>query len=217
MAAVLIEDLLNQVRAECGSCPTEQMVQETVNIIRDFCNYTRAYQHEVESESIVALVPDYDIEVPNTDVEPIAIEYLSVDAFESKFKDARWLDRYVTNWRLRSADDFRFFTHLKPGTITFPGVPTKNGTAGGVYYRVSLRPKLVALNIESDFTDQYLDVIADGARAEILAMSGKPWSNPKRADQLHRSYLQGRGQVRIRVTNSYGNAEQRFSNPRGFA
>ena len=217
MATVLIEELLNQVRPECAGCPTEQLLQEFVNCMRDFCNWTRAYQFEVNGESIVKSLADYDIQLPNTEVESIAIEYLSVDAFESKFRDMRWLDRYVTNWRLRSADDFRFFTHLKPGMITFPGIPTKNGAAGGVYYRVSIRPKLTALNIDSDFTDRYLEYVADGTRAEILAMAGKPWSNPKRADDLRRQYRHERGQVRIQVTNSYGNAEQRWANPRGFA
>lgn len=217
MSNTVLEDLLHHVRPECGACPLEQMLQSFVAAIRDFCDVTRVYQSEVEAETIVATVPDYEISLPSNEVEPIAIEYLSVDGAESKFKDTRWLDRYCTNWRLRNADDFRFFTQLRPGVITFPGRPTRNGTAGGMYYRVSLRPTLTAQNVDAALANEWLQAWADATKARLLAMAGKSWSNPKRAEQLELSYRSQRGAARIRAINSYGNAEQRWSNPRGFA
>ena len=73
------------------------------------------------------------------------------------------------------------------------------------------------MNVDQALSNEWLEAWSEGTKAKILAMAGKPWSNPQRSLQLEKSYRAERGMARIRVTNSYGNAEQRFANPRGFA
>lgn len=216
MPYVELDTLLDQVRAEAPQAPTDLMVQQMRLVIREFCNFTRAWLHE-DNDTVAAQVSDYDIELPNNHVEPIAIEYLEVDGAPAKFRDLDWLDRFMRGWRLREGDDFRYFTQLEPLIYTFASIPQTNGSAAGIYYRVSLRPKVDGTQVDEKQADEWLDVWSVGAKARLLAFANKPWSDRQRAADLQREYLAGRGQARIRAGKAYGNADQQWANPRGFA
>lgn len=209
MADVALEEVLDRIRLEVPQCPRELMQSELVRVVRDFCQYTRAWQFEVDDESILQLVSDYDIEVTDpAKAQPIAVEYLTVDGVKSRFKEVKWLDDNMTGWRTRAADDFRFFTQIQPKVITFPCVPTKNGTVGGLRYRVSMKPPLTATVLDSDFLNEWQDILQDATKGHLMLMDGKPWYKPKRAETLLVPYSRARTQARIRVDRSYGNPEQ---------
>jgi hypothetical protein len=208
-----LDDLLPRVRPEVLHCPPDLMVQQLRDVIRDFCTFTRAWQHEVESESFVAQVADYDIEVP-TDGYPIAIEHMEYDGAPVYFKTVAWLDRWLPNWRTREADDFSMFTQISPKVFLLTCIPLNNGTAGGVRYRVSLQPTEDAATVDDTLADEWVEVWTDGAKARLLAIPDKPWSNVARADKLEMRYRSGRGAARIRVQHSYGNAVEQWVGPR---
>lgn len=208
-----LEELLSRIRPECSGCPTDLMTQALRDVIRDFCQQTRAWQYEVESETILARVSDYDIELPSTQAYPIAIEYMSVDGSVSVMKSTDWLDSNIENWRYRESDDFSYFTHIQPKVITFACVPTVRGTLGGVNYRVSLKPVENATEVPRELADEWIEVWADGAKANLKAMSGKPWSDSKRADSLEDRYRAGRANARVRVNRSFGNHQGQVRGP----
>lgn len=213
---VEIDEYLARVRQEAPAAPRDTLVLAMIDTIRDFCRWTRALQHEVFDELIQANVSDYDVLLPNNDVEVVAIERMELNGTDIIFKDHAWLNRYVTNWRLREADDFRYYTHMTgPGQYTFPCVPLTQQS--GLYYRVSLQPTVVATTVDEGFLADWLEDISKGAKAQLLAMSGKLWTDKKRASDLDKEYRTARGLARIQVNNSHGNAEQRWQNPRGFA
>lgn len=214
MADVSLEDLLDRIRPECSQAPTDLLVQKLRDTIRDFCQMTRAWQYEVEGESIGALVSDYDIETPSTSALPIAVEFLMVDGTEAKFQTPAWLDANIANWRYRSTDDFRYFTQLQPKQITFPCVPTKSGTLGGVNYRVSLKPTVNATVVDQTLSDEWIECWSDGAIAKLKYMNDKPWGDAKRAATCDLMYRDARGKARIRIANAYGNATQRWVGPK---
>jgi hypothetical protein len=88
-------------------------------------------------------------------------------------------------------------------------VPTKNGTAGGLRYRVSMKPPLSATVFDQDFMNEWQDILQDGAKGNLMLMEGKPWYKANRAATLLTSYSRARTQARIRMNRSYGNPEQR--------
>jgi len=215
MPDVSWETRLDRVRMEVPQCPRELMVSEIIRVARDFCQHSRAYQFEVTDESILQLVSDYDIEVPSAQVQPISVEYLSVDGVESEFKDLSWIQQFIgNNWRERSADDFRFFTQIQPLAITFPCVPTVNGTVGGLHYRVSLKPKLDSTTIDETFMEEWQEALEVGTKAHLMAMDGKPWHRQTRSVFLMGMYRAERSRARLRVNRSYGNANQRVIAPK---
>ena len=187
-----------------------QAIRDT---IRDFCRVTRAYQVEVENEAIQEDVRDYQIVLPADNVYPIAIESLSVDGVPSEFKTLGWLDTNVTNWRERDNDDFTGFTHLvNQNTITFPGYPTKDWP--NLRYRISLRNTDTADGIAEEFVDQWKSEIEDGAKAKLLLMVNKSWTNVQRGGMCELQYRAARGKAKIRVSRSFGNAPERWVGPK---
>lgn len=213
---VEVDEYLSRVRQEVPAAPRDTLVMAMIDTIRDFCRWTRALSHEVTDEIIQVGVSDYDVLLPNQDVEAVAIERMELNGTDVIFKDHAWLNRFVTNWRLREADDFRYYTHMKgPGAYTFPCVPQTQQT--GLYYRVALQPTVTATAVDEDFLGEWLEDISNGAKAKLMAMSGKLWTDKKRASELDAEYRNGRGLARIQVTNSHGNAAQQWQNPRGFA
>lgn len=221
MADDALDDLGDRIRPYVRTCPTDTITQALLDVIRDFCNFTRAYQAE-DSDTVQALVSDYDLQLPNTNVELISVENMTVDKAQCYPKTPDWLSRYVAaDWRTRSADDFRYFTMLQPGTFAFPCVPTRMGTPGGIQYRLSLRPIMTATVVDATLAAEWIECWSAGALWKLKSMGGNPppaWADPLGAKDKRLEYFSLRGQARIRVNNAYGaGVEQRFVNRRGFA
>jgi hypothetical protein len=90
MADVNIEDCVDRIRLEVPQCPSELMESELLKIVRDFCQWTRAWQFEVTDEAILMLVSDYDIEVTDpAKAQPVAVEYLTVDGVPAEFREVQ--------------------------------------------------------------------------------------------------------------------------------
>lgn len=218
MADVALEDLLDMIRPEVRQCPESLMLQSLRDVMRDFCQFTHAWQAEVDDEQIQINVSDYDVGTPTSEAQVVAIERLTIEETDSKFKTLAWLDEHIANWRYRPADDFRFFTHITtPALITFPCVPTVSGTAGAMKYRASYKPKNDAASVPQELADEWLDMWSDGVKARLKAMQGEPWANAARATQLDAAYRVARVRARIQINKSHGNSEDRWVNPRGFA
>lgn len=215
MANVNLTDLMDRIRPEVSGCPTQYMIQALRDTIRDFCQQTRAWQYE-SNETITISVSDYAINVPFRTVssvdypiaQAIAVEYLTVDEGPCVFRETSWLDRRISNWRNRDADDFRYFTQVKPGYITFPCVPTQTWTTDGVYYRVSVKPLEDATVVDEGQADEWIECWSDGAKARLMFQEGKDWYKPKRGLQCEQAYRLARTRARIRSDRSYGNPEQ---------
>ena len=214
MAETLLEDMLDRVRPEVRRCPTDLMVQALRDTIRDFCQWTRAWQIERADAEIVAAQSDYTIYVPGAWAQPITVEYMELDGAPVRFQTVEWLDINISEWRYREGDDFRYFTHITPDKFTFPCVPTANGTANALKYRASYKPSDDSDRVESKLVDEWIEVFSDGAKARLKAMEGEVWANTARANKLEAMYRAGRQKARIRVSRAYGNAEQRWVGPK---
>lgn len=219
MADTLFEDLADRIRPYVRQCPQDTITQALLDTMRDFYNWTRAYQLE-DNDTIQPTVSDYDL-LLGTGIEAITIEEMTVNGFACLPKDPRWLSEHVgSNWRTRAADDFRYYTTLQPGQFTFPCVPTRMGTASGVAYRVSVRPTLAATGIDPAQASEWLEAWSTGTLWRLKSMGGTPppaWYDPVGAKDKFAEYRHMRGEARIRINNAYNNPNQRLSNPRGFA
>lgn len=216
---VALLDLADRVRPWVGQCPSDLISQALLDVIRDFCNWTRAFQLE-DTDTVQPTVSDYDVSLA-ANVELISIEEMTVNGAECKAKTPAWLTQYVAaNWRTRQADDFRFYTTLTPGSFTFPCVPTHVGTPGGVAYRASARPRLTAIGVDDALANEYLEVWSAGALGKLKGIGGEhppSWYDPVGAKEKTAEYRHGRSEVRIRINNAFNNPEQRMANRRGFA
>jgi hypothetical protein len=212
LATVDILDAFDQVRSEVHLCPEDTVRQAIRNTLRDFCRVTRCYRYEVTGESIVPTISDYDVLIPNNEVMPITVEAMEVDESPCEFKPTEWLDSNLPGWRQAEGSNFSFFTHVTtPSVITFPCVPDAAATMN---YRVLLQPKTDAENIDDSIVNEWKEVIETGAKARLLLMVNKPWTNGAAGDDLDKRYRAARGRAIIRINRSHGYTQDRWVGPR---
>jgi hypothetical protein len=216
VALVEFDEFMDSVLAEVRLAPEDLAIQKLREIICDFCQHTRAWQADCEPQTIQLGVATYTV-APPAEAEPCAIEYMAVDDVPVIPKSVEWFDRMIPTWRTRDADDFRYFTQLTRKTFTFPGMPTQNGTADGLTYRLSLKPGPESTEVDEDVWNEWSDVLAMGAKAELLVMDGERWANVKRGGDYRLMYRKERTNARIRVQRAYGNAETQWVSPYKFA
>lgn len=221
MAVVNLSDVLDHVLTEVRLAPEELALQKLVEVARDFCQITRAWQAAATAQTVTISTATYTITSPITGAEPVALEYLAVATVANTPvkaipKSIEWLDRFIPTWRTVSNDDFRYFTQLTRASFTFPGIPTATGITGGITSRLSLKPGPTGTTIDSDVWSEFFEVLAKGAKAELLAMDGERWANVKRAGDYRGQYVHGRTMARIRASKGYSDAEDQVSSPYKF-
>lgn len=207
MAALDIETFEPQIRPWVRRCPHEVLEQVIRNVLRDFCQFTRAWQYVPAAQTIAIATASYTLLLPGSYAEPITVEWTSVDGGRSYPKDVLWLDQNIPTWRTRSADDFTFFTQLLPTTMIWAALPATAGTTDGWRYRISLKPTMTATQVDDSLFNQWADEIADGAKAKLMSMPGQDWSDLKLAAYHESLYRIKRARARIRVSKSYGDVD----------
>lgn len=222
MTVVNLSDVLDHVLTEVRLAPEELAMQKLVEVARDFCQITRAWQANGAAQTIAINTATYSIVSPITGAEPVALEYVAVatvvdSPVKAIPKSIEWLDRFMPTWRTVANDDFRYFTQLTRATFTFPGLPTVAGITNGLTYRLSLKPGPTGTTIDSDVWSEFYEGLAKGAKAELLSMDGERWANAKRADSYRGQYVMGRTQARIKVARGYSDSEDQVSSPYKFA
>lgn len=213
MAAMNLEDWENQIRPWVRGAPHEIVQQVLVNVLREFCQFTRAWQYVPAAQTIADATPTYTLLLSAAYAEPVAVEWMSVDGGNSYMKPVEWLDEHIPTWRTRVTNDFTYYTQLTPRTVTFGAIPDGAGTTGGWQYRISQKPTMVATQTDDSLFNDWADEIADGVKANLMAMpasSDRPWVDAKGAVFHAGEYRRKKTAARVRVQKNYGNANQNW-------
>lgn len=206
--AVELEDFIPRVAMTRP--PRETILQALRDTMRDFCQFSRIWKHTVTGATITAGQPTITISLPAAPVDSqvIAVDMVSVDgARPATARTVEHFDRMQPEWRTQLGDSYDEYTQESPSTFRFPAVPV-NGSATGLIYRVDLKPTEDADQVEDFLRDEWLMEIAAGARAQLLLMPGKEWSDPMAAKAQAAVFANARGRARIRANQQYGVPDQ---------
>lgn len=211
MAATDLETFETLILPRARRVPHVLLDQSIRNVLREFCQYTRAWQYVPAAQTISDATASYTLLLPGSYAEPVAVEWVSVDGSPSIPKPVAWLDASIPTWRTRVADDFSYYTQLSPQTMVFAAVPDNAGTTGGFRYRVSLKPTIVATQTDDSLYNDFGEAIRDGVLADVLGMPEESWTNTGAANKAAEDYRLAKLRARIRVQRSYGNAVQNWN------
>lgn len=215
MTTVTLDKILEQVEPDVRLAGSALILQKIRDVARDFCQWSRAWQWDAPLLSVVANQKTYSVVTPG-DAEPAVILYMSKDGDEVFPKDPAWLDRFSAGWRTASGDDFRFYTQESRKTFRFAAIPITADT-DAIFYRLALKPSPTSEELDEDVWMEWYDVIGAGAKAQLMMMSGKPWTDLKAGAINANAYRVGRARARIRYNKGFTDAEQSFSSTRFFA
>ena len=181
---------LNEVMPDVPSCPSAIVVNAIRNAAIEFCQKSLVWRQELDPVNVYQGQDVYDLDgMPGGSVieRILTLYYLGrkltpqgMDALDAKRKlaavskaasvsgnptDLTYVPPVVTEYGQNS-----------PTQVVLYGMPDGN-FIGGLVMNCVLMPARTSLGIDSSVTDRYLDGIVQGAKARLMLIPKKPWSD----------------------------------------
>jgi hypothetical protein len=171
-----------------------------IHSLREFCEFTKAWQADLDAISVLSGQPSYDIDVP-VDAELVVV-------LTGRYDDSRFdkiyppeeMDRVLTTWRSDTGTGINYLIQ-DWNTLYVSPIPTADD-AEPVYLRAALKPTMTATTC-GDILDQWREGLSAGAIARLKMTPGKPWSDREGAIFNARMFETAKRRARIRVMNGF--------------
>lgn len=192
--ATLFSSFLSGILIDVPGCPDLLVEREVRNAAIEFCRRSFAWRQQLDPIAVTANVGTYSLESPMMEARVVkiysailttlsadpAIAAPSVKKLHSK--TVQDLDSACPGWRLSQSPsasshiaETTFFTQESADTILLAGMPVVDGTLQILGALVPLR---TASGMDSWVSEQYYEAICHGAKARLMAIPHKPWSEP---------------------------------------
>lgn len=158
------------IAPEVIGCPIPLINQALVLVASEFCRTTLAWTEMSDPIPLVDEQQDY-VPVAPTDAQLTTVR--DVWCGERKLQP-------VPLARAYGCGSAREPTHYNMvGRVVVTVYPMPSGTTGAaLVMRACFVPTLTAATLPDFFGDAYLDGLTSGAKARLMLMPGKAWSNP---------------------------------------
>lgn len=198
MATTLFTAFLPEVMPFVADCPRVIVENAIRHTTIEFCERTLIWQANIAAMDLAAGTGEYTIAVPTdtTLVEIMGAWYNNVLLIP---KDQDGLTRIfrLDDWRTVSGAP-RYFTRTSSAVMQLVPTPATAET-DVVGIRAALAPTRTATGVDSEIYDDFLMVIAAGARAYLHGMHGQTFYDPAMALQLRREFMVGVANAKIKV------------------
>lgn len=172
----------------------------------EFCKRAWVWLVDQGPISIAATQNDYDWEAPTgTDVARALQVWLEKRRLLPKTRNE--LSAIFGDY-MRAEGPAQYFVADVPTKLII--VPRPNNTSFyGVTAKVAIAPKRSATGMDSTVYDRYFDDIAKGAKARLLVMARKPWTDAARGLDLRQEFEDAMASAKTDVIRSYAGARLR--------
>lgn len=200
---IAIDEFLTSVLPDVPGCPESLASEMVLEAAITLCKRSRVLKEALDPIDVVAAQRDYTLSTYGDTVviEPVSVLYDSVrlDAVQEAI-----LDDMAPTWRL-SDGPFGYYTVLNPGTLTLAFSPSV-GVTGGLRVTVSVRPSNQSVALPDVLYNEYSGTIADGAKALLMVIPGKAWSNPALGDYYDGKFYRDVQDIKMQGMRSFSNA-----------
>ncbi len=192
MATVSLDLLIPFVAPEVKGCPTALIKNAIRSAAIRFCDKSEAWRYDIPATDITATQADYTIPVlSETQVVGIKTLFDSDDEITPKSEnqlDLEWPklnmtfgynsnERYrALPWRTETGARAIFYYQKTQDTVTLVPIPDTTKT-GGLTGTIALKPTPTGTLIEQNLYNQFYEELAAGAKAQLMAMPDKDWTN----------------------------------------
>ena len=174
--------MLDLVLPDVPGCPTVLAAQRIRQAAIELCELGMVYRTDIVMD-MAANSPIYTLPVPDQTVMnyPLKVVVYGIDTPLSPGTIDQFDALWGQTWRdPTNTDDPRFF--FSPGLnqvqlVRSPG----SSVAQGLTFTVSLKPTQLSTMFPADLFELHAMTIQHRALALLMAMPGKPWSNPATA------------------------------------
>lgn len=166
---MIFDDMLADVLVDAESCPTFLAITHLRKAARRFCEGTHLWTVTLADISTVAGTGAYALQVP-AQSSPVRLARVNVgderDVDILELEDAK---AEVDRGRQSS------FAWLEAGQLHIGPTPAR---AVPVSVQLSLKPTATAEGLPDWIVEDHLETLVEGAKASLLALPGKDWTNP---------------------------------------
>lgn len=229
-------DLLPEVLPDVPGCSDPLAEREIRNAVIRFCERTGVLKHTAPAQDIVALEPRYAIEAP-TGYTFHSVLWLKVGtsqplkSMSADFLDLIW--RGDSHWSCHCdaftgrGDDWRDYQQTEPSAymleraggqdvLRLVGIPTV-AVAGGLTYRLALKPLRTATEVEDFLLEDYYQTLAKGALSVLLRIPKKAWTDTARGVALAEEFENECGDARRDALKDFTRDDQANLRTRAYA
>lgn len=208
------DDFLPEVLQFCPDVPEHIAVNAIRNTCIDFCTRTYYWQINVPSISVVVGQANYVIPTPaDTKLVGIISAYYNTNLLIPQPADTLASIYRMGNWQEVQGSPQYYTQIVKPEILLVPYPYESRESVLDV--RVAIAPLRDSSEVTSELYENFLTVIASGARAILYGTPGQPYYDKIGAKECERVYRAGVSDARIAMnkglTRTSNRAEfQRF-------
>lgn len=197
MATMLFSEFLSGILVDVPGCPDFAIEREVRNAAIQLCRRSLAWRKQMAPITVVANTGAYSLVSPDAQSRVVKIYDVTLSTPSSDPaiaqpdirillpKTVQYLDSLNPTWRQSQAQALAasylsivptlFYTQDSPDTILLAGIPV---LAGSMTILASLVPTLTATGVDSWVAEQHYEGIIHGAKARLMAIPQKPWTDP---------------------------------------
>lgn len=205
---VAITLFVPEVKPYLRGCPEVMAIAHIRHAAIEFCEKSRYWRENLTPFNSVAGTASYTL-TPPTDAliwDVISVRHNGKDlspAFEDDIDATSSSD-----WRSRTATDAESWFAGERDNIRLVPAPSSSGTAN-IEARVVVKPSRTTTNLPKQLYDNYLENIAAGAKARLMAMVDVEWSNPTMVNYHENIFMSGVTKATTEAAKGYNRARLR--------
>lgn len=193
MATTLFSDFLSGILIDVPGCPDIAVEREVRNAAIELCKRSLCWRQQLASIPVLANIGGYPLVSPQLAARvikiydavlttPSASPLFAPDLRQLQPRTVQWLDAQNPSWRYPQAQltsnyqymPPQYYTQDDPSQILLAGVPAMDGT---LTILASLVPLMTSTGIDSWVAEQHYEAIVHGAKARLMAIPQKPWTD----------------------------------------
>lgn len=180
MANVAYTTLFGEVLPDLPGCPVDIATNAIRNAVIELCNRSQILQFEL-SPNLTVIDGQANYTLGSLPTGSVVARILKAwfNGFEIEPKDSDALTRMYGDWRGLTGGTPRFITMTPPDLTTVTLVPPPSNPDPTTVFRirVALRPSRTSTDFDPNVAESYAEEIAHGAKARLMTIPGKPYSN----------------------------------------
>lgn len=193
----------DEVLPDVPGCPQNVAKNAIRNAAIEFCERTYVYVVDHPAIDVVADVGAYAWS-PAADLKVVRPDSVWFQGSPLDPVTRSDLSDMYTDWTAAKGTP-RYFVQERVDQLILVPKPVATVT-GAVTAKVSVAPSRASTSIPDFLWERYLEDIAAGAKGRLMAMAGKPYTNPQMAAVQAQAFDDAVGAVNLKAFRGHGRA-----------
>jgi hypothetical protein len=171
----------------------------------DFFEETLTHVITLPAINVVAGTSEYTLVSTVTETEPVQVKAAWCGNLALRFATLEVLNESGTYWRSHTSSAAYGFTQFRPDQITLYPKPDTN-IADALVVQLALAPTLTATWLDDWVAGTYREEIVNGAKAMLMAMPNRPWTDSDRSNYYKSIFEYGKTVAKADSNRSFTRA-----------